>query len=316
MGKLISFVIPTYNEEAGIKKFYGEMLAPVLEKLSLDYEVIFVNDGSKDKTLDQLYEIAEENPKVRVLAFSRNFGKEAALTAGIRQAKGDAVMSMDADGQQPPDMIPEFIEKWEGGERIVTGVRNKFDEHGLIPRMGSALFYKLLKWMGAGRTVPGETDFRLMDRSVVDEFCKLTEHDRITRGLVDWMGFDQLYVKYDYGNRLAGKPSYNFEKLTKLAIDSFVSLSTTPLVVFGYIGGIITVFSTILGLFTIIQQHILGDPLNLRWNGATQLAIFITFLVGLVLISQAIAALYISHIHNESKNRPLYFIDNKKSKNL
>lgn len=170
--------------------------------------------------------------------------------------------------------------------------------------------------MGNKQTVPGSTDFRLLDREVIDEFNRLSEHNRITRGLIDWMGFKQVHIKYIYGERLAGKPSYNLKKLFQLAIDSFVSLSTTPLIIFGYIGIVITIFSFLLGLFVIIQQYILGDPLHLYWNGAVQMSIFVTFLVGLVLISQAITALYISHIHAETQNRPLYIIDFKSSRNI
>lgn len=311
----ISFVVPVYNEAKGLEKFLNTLFWPEVEKVE-NYEVIFVDDGSSDGTLSILHKLAETSKKVRVVAFSRNFGKEVALTAGIREAKGDAVMTMDADGQQPPELIHDFIEKWKDGAQIVTGVRGKFEKHGFIAKTGSKLFYKILKMLGAGRTVEGETDFRLMDRVVVDEFNKLTEHGRITRGLVDWLGFKQAYINYKYGNRLAGKPSYNFKKLFKLAIDSFVSMSTTPLVVFGWVGAIITVLSGILGIFVIIQQFIMGDPMGMNWTGPTCLAIFITFLIGLVLISQAITALYVSHIHTEAQGRPLYIIDKKASRNL
>lgn len=309
-------MIPVYNEEKGFLKFYGNMLKPELDKLDYSYELILVNDGSKDNTLSILQNLAAEDKKIRVVCFSRNFGKEVALTAGIREAKGDAVITMDADGQQPPKLIHEFIKKWQEGAEIVTGVRGKFEKHGLVAKIGSKFFYKILSALGSKDTLPGSTDYRIMDRVVVDEFNKLTEHGRITRGLVDWMGFNKSYIHYTYGNRLAGKPSYNFKKLFSLAIDSFVSMSTTPLVIFGWFGAFITALSGVLGLFVIIQQFIMGDPLGLNWTGPTMLAIFITFLVGLVLISQAITALYISHIHAETQGRPLYIIDRKNSRNL
>lgn len=311
----ISFVVPVYNEAKGLEKFLDTLFWPEVKKVE-DYEVVFVDDGSSDGTLAILQKLAEKSKRIKVVVFSRNFGKEVALTAGIREATGDAVMTIDADGQQPPALIHEFIEKWKDGAQIVTGVRGKFEKHGLIAKTGSKLFYKILKMLGAGRTVEGETDFRLMDREVVDEFNKLTEHGRITRGLVDWLGFKQVYINYKYGNRLAGKPSYNFKKLFKLAVDSFVSMSTTPLVIFGWVGAIITVLSGLLGIFVIIQQFIMGDPMGMNWTGPTCLAIFITFLIGLVLISQAITALYVSHIHTEAQGRPLYIIDKKSSRNL
>ena len=314
--KTISIVIPVYNEEKGFKRFYTEMLLPELKKLKYDYEVILVDDGSKDKTIEVLQKLADDDRRVKVLAFSRNFGKEVALTAGINNATGDAVMTIDADGQQPPKLIPEFIEKWEQGGEIVIGVRGKYEKHGLIAKIGSKIFYKLLRGMGVKDTVPGSTDFRLIDRVVADEFNKLTEHGRITRGLMDWMGVKKVYIDYIYGNRLAGKPSYNFKKLFGLAIDSFISLSTTPLLIFGWIGIFITFASLILGIFVIIEEFIMGDPIGLKWTGTTCISIFIAFLIGLVLISQAITALYISHIHAEAQARPLYIIDRKNSRNL
>lgn len=315
--KTISFVIPVYNEEAVISEFLDQHFLPAIAKLA-DYktEIILVNDGSSDQSLQILQNYATKDKSIKVVSFSRNFGKEPALSAGLKYATGDAVMTMDADGQQPPELIPDFIKKWEAGAEIVTGVRDHYTKHGFIAKTGSKLFYKLLGAMGNKNTVPGSTDFRLLDRVAVDEYNRLTEHNRITRGLIDWMGFRQDHIDYTYGARLAGKPSYTFKKLFNLAIDSFVSLSTTPLVIFGYIGIFITIASFLLGLFVIIQQYILGDPLGLKWNGAVQMSIFITFLVGLVLISQAITALYISHIHAETQNRPLYIVDKKSSRNL
>lgn len=312
----ISFVIPVYNEEKGFSQFYEKMLLPELKKLNYDYELILVNDGSTDKSLQIIQKISEKDNHVKVLCFSRNFGKEVALTAGIREAAGDAILTMDADGQQPPKLIHEFIKKWEEGGEIVIGVRGRYEKHGLIAKIGSKLFYKILGMMGVKDTVPGSTDFRIIDRCVADEYNRLTEHGRITRGLMDWMGFKKVYIDYIYGNRLAGKPSYNFKKLFQLAIDSFVSLSSAPLIIFGWIGAFITVASLILGIFVIIEEFIMGDPMQLKWTGTTCLSIFITFLIGLVLISQSIIALYISHIHAEAQGRPLYIIDHKNSRNL
>ena len=315
--QIISFVIPVFNESEGITHFVEEMLLPQVEKIKkYSSEIILVDDGSSDGSLSIIQKLAEQNKTIKVLSLSRNFGKESALSAGLAYASGDAVILIDADGQQPPKLIHDFIKAWEDGAEVVTGVRDHYTKHGLIPKLGSKVFYKMLGGMGSKSTVPGSTDFRLLDRGVVDEFNRLSEHNRITRGLIDWMGFKQVHIKYVYGERLAGKPSYNLKKLFQLAIDSFVSLSTTPLVIFGYIGVFITIASFLLGVFVIVQQYILGDPLHLYWNGAVQMAIFITFLVGLVLISQAITALYISHIHAETQGRPLYIVDKKSSRNL
>lgn len=317
MTKKISVVIPVCNEEKGIRNFLDKRLVPEIEKIKdYDFELVLVNDGSRDKTLEILQEYAENRKDVKVVSLVRNFGKEMALSAGLKYAEGDAVLTIDSDGQQPPERISDFIKAWEDGAEIATGVRDHYTKHGLIPKIGSKIFYKLLKLMGNKTTVPGSTDFRLMDRVVVDEFNELTEHNRITRGLVDWMGYEKKDIYYTYGERMAGSPSYNFKKLFNLAIDSFISMSTTPLVIFGYVGIFITISSFLLGTFCIINQYILGDPLRLYWNGAVQMAIFITFLVGLVLISQSITALYISHIHAETQNRPLYIVSKKQSRNI
>lgn len=313
----LSIVVPVHNEEECIRGFLEGELLPVLKNIDgYNMQLILVNDGSSDGTLLILREFVQRHKGMKLVSLSRNFGKEAALTAGMRYADGDAVLTMDADGQQPPKLIPEFIEKWEKGAKIVTGVRDRFTKHGFLQRMGSRLFYKLLRLMGNKYTVPGSTDYRIMDREVVDEYNRLSEHNRITRGLIDWLGYKQEYVEYTYGARMAGKPSYNLKKLFHLAIDSFISMSTTPLVIFGYIGVFITIISFLLGVFVIVNQYILGDPLQLYWNGAVQMSIFISFLVGLVLISQAITALYISHIHAETQGRPLYVVDKKESYNL
>lgn len=314
--KLLSIIVPIHNEAEGIQNFLTNSLLPVVNKLKINYELILVNDGSTDNSLQIIQKLAAKNNKIIIVSLSRNFGKEPALSAGLAYAKGDAALTIDADGQQPPDLIPSFIQKWENGAEIVTGVRDHYTKHGLIPKIGSKLFYRLLRLMGNKSTVPGSTDFRLIDRVVIDEFNKLSEHNRITRGLIDWLGFKQEYIQYIYGVRTAGKPSYSFKKLFHLAIDSFISMSTTPLVIFGYIGIFITIASFFLGLFCIINQYILGDPLHLYWNGGIQLAIFITFLIGLLMISQTITALYISHIHAETQGRPLYIVDQKESRNL
>lgn len=315
--KKISIVIPIHNESEVLNYFIDELLLPEINQIKqYNFEIIFVNDGSTDNSLEIIQKYCEHKNNFKVISFSRNFGKEPALSAGILYASGDAILTIDSDGQQPPALIPQFIQQWEQGGAIITGVRDKFTKHGFIQKTGSKMFYKLLKLMGNRSTVPGSTDFRLIDRSVADVFNQLSEHNRITRGLIDWLGFNQQYIYYTYGERHAGKPSYNIKKLFNLAIDSFVSLSTTPLIIFGYIGAFITLTSFLLGIFIIINQYVLSDPLQLHWNGAIQLSVFITFLVGLVLISQAITALYISHIHSETKNRPLFIIDYKNSRNL
>ena len=311
MKRLVSIIVPVYNEAAGIKKFLDEELSKTLERISeYRFEVIIVDDGSKDETLEKIRE-SELSKKmlVRVVAFSRNFGKEVALSAGIKEAQGEAMIMIDGDGQHPVSTIVEMLKKWEEGFEIVTAVRG---ENTTKHSLGSKLYYMMLKMTGV-KAVEGAMDFRLIDRVVADEFNKFTERNRLSRGLIDWLGFSQAYIKVQTKARLGGKPTYNKRKLAALAFDSMASMSRTPLVIFGYIGAGITVFSLILGIFVLIEQYILGDPMKLDWSGAVAMSIFVAFLVGIVLISQAMTALYVSQIHTEAKGRPLYIIDKKKS---
>ena len=307
---MISIVVPVFNEAKGIKQFLDGQLTPVLADLSYEIELVVVDDGSTDKTVEVLRECEiVKKADFKLVAFSRNFGKEMALTAGIREADGDAIIMIDADGQHPVEMIPKMIEKWQNGAKIVTAVRGaNTTKH----KIASKIYYALM-WAMGSRTVPGGLDFRLIDRSVANEFNKFTERNRLTRGLIDWLGFKQEYIKVRTKGRIDGKPTYSYKKLMALAGDSLVSSSRTPLVIFGYIGVFIIVVSVILGLFILIQQYIMGDPLKLDWSGAVAMSVFVSFLVGLVLVSQSITALYISQIHAESKDRPLYVIDEEKS---
>ena len=290
MGKLISVVVPVYDEVDGILDFLDAELLPVLGKLKYDVEIILVDDGSEDKTLEKIKSAKILNKfLVNVVVLTRNFGKEVALTVGLEAANGDAVIMVDADGQHPVEEIPKMISKWENGAEVVTAVNSgNTTKH----KLRSSIYYKIMRMMGAKDVMPGAMDFRLLDRAVVDEFNMLTERNR---------------------GREKGRPTYSTKKLAGLALDSMVSSSRTPLVIFGYLGAFITIFSFIFGLFILIEQYIMGDPLKLDWSGAVAMSVFVSFLVGLVLISQSITALYISQIHAEAKGRPLYVVDRKKS---
>lgn len=314
MKKMISVVIPVYNEAAGIRSFLKNELIPSLENLEENIEILIVDDGSTDKSLEIIK--TSKIPKeisLRIVALMKNFGKEIALTAGLREAKGDAVIMIDADGQHPAKEIPKMIEKWHNGAKIVTAIRgSNTTKH----RLGSRLYYAMMRKMGDKNIKEGEMDFRLLDREVVNEFNQFTEHDRLTRGLIDWLGCPQEYIKVQTKDRINGKPTYSIKKLAALAGDSMVSASRTPLIIFGYIGLFIMSITFVLGMFQLIQEYILGDPLNFEWGGGVAISLFVAFLVGLVLISQAMTALYISQIHAEAKNRPLYIINKMKSVGL
>ena len=306
----VSVVVPMFNEATGIVGFLDGQLMPVLNKLSYDVEVILVDDGSVDKTVEKVVEKCGGDEKIKIIALTRNFGKELALTAGLDYATGDAVIMIDADGQHPVEIIPQMIRKWEEGAYVVTAVRG---ENTTRHKIGSRIYYRVMRICGNKDIVVGAMDYRLLDRSVVDEFNRMPEHNRLARGLVDWLGYPQEYIKVHTKNRVDGKPTYSHKKLVMLTIDGLASSSRTPLVIFGYIGVGIMLVSLILGLFILIQQYILGDPLKLDWSGAVAMSVFVSFLVGLVLVSQAITALYISQIHTEAKGRPLYVVDRRKS---
>lgn len=312
--QLLSIVIPAYNEQDGIGSFHAS-LTRVLKKLKNDirYEIVYVNDGSRDGTLSALHKIASQDKNVRVICLSRNFGKELATTAGIHSANGDAVIMMDADGQHPVDILPSFIEKWRNGAMVVMGVREKNQNEGLTKKLGSYAFYKLFKLFTGVAMTPGLSDYTLIDATVKNEFVHIRERNRITRGLIDWMGFRKDTITFTANARMAGNASYSFHKLTMLAVNSFVSMSPAPLYFFSYVGALITILSSLTGLFVFIEQSLMGDPWGLHITGAATLGILIVFLVGLLLISQGITALYISQIHAESQGRPLYIIDKSQS---
>lgn len=311
MKKVISIVVPVFNEETIIRDFLDKQLMPVALALEEKVELVIVNDGSSDKTLEKIHECEIlHKMSARVISFSRNFGKEEALSAGLKKASGDAVIMIDADGQHPVEAIPKMIEKWNAGAKVVTALRgHNTTKH----RAASGMYYGVMRMLGNKNVVVGAMDFRLLDRIVVDEFNKFTERNRLARGLVDWLGFKQEYIKVETRGRIGGKPTYSFKRLMAVAGDSMASTSRTPLIIFGYIGVFITITSVLFGLFILIQQYIMGDPLHLDWSGAVAMSVFVSFLVGLVLISQSITALYISQIHAESKNRPLYVIEDEET---
>jgi glycosyltransferase involved in cell wall biosynthesis len=314
---ILSIVIPAYNESEVINSFYDQLLLPVLKKNNItDYELLFVNDGSRDDTLKKLQAISNKNSKVKIVNLSKNFGKEIAVTAGIHNAKGDAIIIMDSDGQHPPSLIPEFIKKWNEGAQVVVGVRNSNQKEGVIKKWGSKVFYRLFNATSGAEIVPRSTDFRLIDRVVANEFLKFTERQRITRGLIDWLGFKRTYIEFDSPARMAGEASYKTSQLFKLAMNSFTSLSLKPLFFFGWIGVMITGFSLIIGIFIFIEQFMLGDPLSLNFTGSALLGIFISFLIGIVLTSQGMIAVYLSHVHSQSQGRPLFVIDERESRNI
>jgi dolichol-phosphate mannosyltransferase len=303
----ISVVIPTFNELGNVDKQH-EKLKKLLAEWGWKHEFVYVDDGSRDGSDKWIRGLAKADHHVHFVCFSRNFGKEAALAAGLQTAKGDAVMMVDSDGQFPVEMIPQFVEKWQAGADVVVGVRKSNQREGLVKRYGSKMYHWMLSSLSNGQSVPGSTDFRLIDRQVADEFNRLTERNRITRGLIDWLGFSHAYINFHARAREVGDAGYDLRKMVGLALHSFVSQSTRPLLFTGALGLIVMAVSAIVGLFMIIEKYLLGDPLNLGFTSTGVLAVFLSFLVGVVLACQGLLALYIESIHNETQNRPLYVV--------
>lgn len=305
---LISIIIPCYNEEGNIKPFFKHLSSVLKNDGVNNYELIYVNDGSKDNTLVELNKLSREHKLVRVINLSRNFGKEIATTAGIHQSKGDAVIMIDADGQHPPELIAEFIRRWRNGAKVVVGVRKSNQKEGIVKKYGSKLFYMLFNSMTESTLTPGATDFRLIDKVVKNEFMRMTERNRITRGLIDWLGFNQEFVYFVANARTIGEASYSTSKLIKLALNSFISLSLKPLYFSAYAGAIILPLVVLLIIFSIVET-IIGDPMHLNITGSAYIGMVTLFLVGVILLSQGIVALYLSRIHTETQNRPLFVIN-------
>ena len=311
--KTISIIVPAYNEHANIRPMH-EALDAVLAPLADRYtaEIIFVNDGSSDHTAAEVEKLAAADPRVRLLDFSRNFGKEIATTAGLQHATGDAAIMIDADLQHPPKLIPEFIAKWEEGFDVVVGVRKKSKSDTWIKVAGSKLFYRILDRITDTKITPNATDFRLLDRAVIDEFNRFTEINRMTRGLIDWLGFRRAYIHFHADERLNGTASYSVWKLFKLALNSFVSLSLFPLKLAGYLGLLITLVSGVSGFYILVGKYFIQSHFAETFSDAENLAIFIVFLVGILLISIGLLSIYIGNIHEEIIGRPLYIVRKKR----
>jgi len=312
--KLISIIVPAYNEEKNIRPLYDKLTGLFHSlKDKYTYEILFVSDGSRDNTVAEIEKLASENPAVKYLDFSRNFGKELATTAGLNNCRGDACIMVDADMQHPIELISEFLKKWEEGFSVVIGVRNKRKTNGSwIKTFGSKLFYRILNKISDVEVVPSATDFRLLDREVIDEFNRFTEKNRMTRALIDWLGFNRTYIYFDARERLHGDASYSLWKLAKLALNSFVSLSLLPLRFAGYLGLFITLFSSIFGFYILVGKYFFHWTFASTFSDAENLAIFIVFLVGIILISIGLLALYVANIHQEVIKRPTYVIKKKR----
>ena len=303
-----TIVVPCYNEEEAIPLFY-EATNEALKCMPLEIEYLFVNDGSKDKTLNVLRELSEKDARVHFVSFSRNFGKEAAMYAGLKESTGDYVAIMDADLQDPPELIPEMYESIinEGYDCVAT---RRVDRKGEPPiRSAFAnMFYFIMHIIAKVDMVPGARDFRLMKRTMVDAIVDMSEYNRFSKGIFGWVGFDTKWIPYENRKRVAGKTKWSFFKLFQYSIEGIVAFSTAPLVWSSLIGMIFCLLAFAALIFLFVRALVFGDPVS----GWPSLACMITFFAGIQLFCFGIIGMYISKTYLEVKGRPIYIVKEKK----
>jgi dolichol-phosphate mannosyltransferase len=303
-GELLSVVVPCYNEEAVIRQTHAR-LASVLGGIGMRYEVVYVNDGSRDRTLEILRDLQQSDSHVRVMSFARNFGHQMAVTAGIDSAAGDAVVLIDADLQDPPEVIPQMVEKWREGNRVVYGTRESRVGESKFKLVTAQLFYQLINKI-SDVPIPHDTgDFRLMDRRVVEVLKRMPERDRFVRGMVSWVGFQQCALPYARAERAAGESKYPLRKMVLFAADGLVSFSIIPLRIataFGFLSAVLTIVGIIYALLLRLFTGIWVPGWTLMFIGTL-------FMGGMSLTCLGIIGEYVGRIYRELKRRPLYVVD-------
>ncbi|MCD2345752.1 glycosyltransferase family 2 protein [Clostridium guangxiense] len=302
--KLVSIIVPMYHEEDVANECY-KRLKSTMEHNSIKYELIFVDDGSRDNTLSILKNIAAFNNRVKVISFSRNFGHQIAVTAGINKAKGDAVVIIDADLQDPPELIPRMIELWEKGYEVVYGKRIKRKGESIFKLLTAKLFYRFLNNMTSIDIPLDVGDFRLIDRKVANIFSTMNENNRFIRGMISWIGFRQIPIEYERQERFAGKTKYPLKKMIKFAEDGVISFSSKPLKLIGFLGFLCIEISIFIFLYLIIMKFIFNNKIQ----AYLPIVMIITFFNGIQLGAVCLLGEYISRIYDESKKRPLYIIN-------
>ena len=300
----LSLIIPCYNEQSALPIFYKETLS-VLEKIGCEYEMLFVDDGSKDDTLQILKGFAKENKNVTYISFSRNFGKEAAMYAGFCNANGDYVAVMDADMQDPPSLLPKMLEILENGDydSVATRRVNRLGEPPVRSVFAKA-FYKIINKISDADIVDGARDFRLMKREMVDAIIEMNEYNRFSKGIFGWVGFKTKWLPFENVERAAGTTKWNFWKLLKYSIDGIINFSQVPLSLSSYCGFAFTAFSFVMLIFVFIRRLIFGDPVS----GWASLVCIILFIGGIQLFCMGIIGQYLAKNYMESKKRPHYIV--------
>ena len=297
----LSIVVPVYNEAANLEVLFASLHA-VLEEEGYNYEVIFIDDGSTDGTFEVVKQLHERNAAVKGYSFSRNFGHQTALFAGLSKSTGEVVISMDGDMQHPPEFIPALLKKYEEGYDIVNTKRLDAESTGLFKKLSSRWYYKMLNALSDVPIEPAAADFRLMNRKSVEALNSLPETHRFTRGLVGWMGFKQAIIPYQAAPRHAGSSKYTFFKMLRFGLDGIVSFSVKPLRIAFYTGVMVSIAALLYAIYAIVQ-HILGSTVE----GWTSILVSVLFIGGVTLLSLGVIGEYIARIFNEVRRRPMYF---------
>lgn len=303
--ELISILIPAYNEELVLEKLYRRLSKLANETPAYDFEFLFINDGSRDKTLSILQEYAEIDTRVAYINLSRNYGKEIAMIAGFDYVKGDACVIIDADLQDPPELIPEMIKYWQEGYDDVYARRASRMGETYLKKLTSRLFYRTLQTVSQIPIQQDTGDFRLLSRRCIDALKQFRESQRYTKGFFSWIGYSKKEIVYDRDPRAAGESKWNYFKLINLAIEGIVSFTTAPLRFATYLGGAVAVFTFLYLIYIVVKTSIWHDSPA----GYPSTIAIILFLGGAQLLSLGIIGEYVGRIFNETKNRPLYFID-------
>jgi polyisoprenyl-phosphate glycosyltransferase len=303
-GKLVSIITPFYNEEAGVSVFIEEINKLFLQLPQIFFEVILIDDGSTDDTLNNLISITEKDQRFRVIEFSRNFGKEAALSAGIDFARGEAVIPIDSDLQDPPELIIDMIHKWDAGAEVVLARRANRKSDTILKRGTAALFYRLNNMVSNVSIPENVGDYRLMDRVVIDSLKMLPEKQRFMKGLFAWVGFKTVYLDYSRRPRMTGDSKFSGWKLWNFALDGITSFSTIPLRFWTYLGLIVAIIDFIYALTIVIRTAFLG----IQVPGYASLIVVTLFMGGMQLIGIGILGEYLGRLFIEAKNRPVYII--------
>lgn len=298
---LLSIVLPSYNEEQNIANT-ANVLAQFLEKEKIDYELVFVSDGSKDRTYEEILKAAEKNPRIKGARFSRNFGKEACIFAGLKLTTGDAVIVMDCDLQHPPQVIPQMWKLWEEGYEVVEGVKSSRGKESLAYKMSAGIFYKIMSRL-IKMDMNASSDYKLLDRKVVDVLLQLPEKNTFFRALTFWAGFKTTTVEYEVQERMYGTSKWSVISLMKYAITNATSFSTLPLQLVTIMGMVSILFSVILAIQTLIR-YLMGNSVE----GFTTVILLILIIGGFIMLSLGIIGHYIARIYEEVKGRPKYII--------